>query len=147
MSLPGDRLEMRIALPYFAIYVAYLFWHPESELLHWATMVAVPLLIVLMLQEKGPRSIARAFASFGLSKDNLRRGITGAVGLSILVCVVQLLLSQHSEEIWALLRSVRALYLLPLVFLFLMLTAGSLRSSSFAVFCKPGWNGNRGRSG
>ncbi len=43
------RAEGWFALTYFAAYLAYLFWHPESEALHWVSLVAVPLLLVFLI--------------------------------------------------------------------------------------------------
>ena len=39
-----------VAVIYFCVYLAYLFVSFESELLHWLTMVALPLALVLLLR-------------------------------------------------------------------------------------------------
>lgn len=130
----GQASDTWIALPYFAIYLAYLFWHPESEFYHWATLVGLPLLFVVLLQQSGSRSVARALASFGMSKGRHGRGVVVAIALSLVACLFQLRFSRYSEDIWEIIRSGQVLYLLPLVFLFLMLTAGFTEEFFFRGF-------------
>ena len=43
-SVPSRR-ESRAALAYFAVYFVYLFATLESELAHWLTLVAIPVLL------------------------------------------------------------------------------------------------------
>ena len=126
--------DIWVAVPYFALYLAYLFWNPESEFFHWATLVVLPLLLVVLLQDRGPNRFSRAFASFGLSKHGLWRGAVVAVGLSVVACLFQLRFSRYSDEIWAIIRSGHVFYLLPLVFLLLMLTAGFTEEFFFRGF-------------
>jgi membrane protease YdiL (CAAX protease family) len=123
-----------IALPYFGAYVAYLFWNPESDYIHWVTLVALPLLLVWALQPASTRQLATVLASFGVSKGNFKRGVLAAVALSILACVLQLFGSRYSEEILEVIRSGAVFYLLPLALLLLFLTAGFTEEFFFRGF-------------
>jgi membrane protease YdiL (CAAX protease family) len=123
-----------IALPYFAAYLVYLFLHSESELFHWATLVAVPLVLVLLLQGGRPRSFSTTPASFGLKRVRLGHGVVLAVALSLAACAFQLSASRYSDDIWAIIRSGQVFYLLPLAFLLLMLTAGFTEEFFFRGF-------------
>ena len=50
------RRESWSAPVYFAVYLTYLFLAPESELLHWLSLVIIPLLIVVVVKEPGTRA-------------------------------------------------------------------------------------------
>ena len=43
--VPSVR-ESRAAVAYAVVYLAYLFAALESELVHWVTLVAIPILVV-----------------------------------------------------------------------------------------------------
>ena len=133
-ALPEQR-ESWAALIYFALYMAYLFAAPESELLHWLSLVAIPLVIVFALRP-GNRSLRTVLDSFGIRRGNLRKCVGWALLLGATFGVIQIFFSGNSAEVQEAIRTGRALYLLPLGFVLMMLLAGSLRSSSFVGSCK-----------
>ncbi len=120
----AHKRDTWLALPYFTVYLAYLFMHPESEFYHWVTLVTLPFLAVLFLQPPANRKLTTVLASFGIRKGNLTRGVFWAIGLSVLACLFQLFGSRYSNEIWEIIWSGRVFYLLPVVLVLLALTAG-----------------------
>jgi membrane protease YdiL (CAAX protease family) len=133
----GTRIGTREALAapaYFAVYLAYLFWNPESELLHWLSLVVGPLLIVLVVRSRGARGPSAVLASFGLRRGNLTGGLWWAIGVAVVVAAVQLLLARVGDDAWALIRSGRALYLWPIAFVLALLTAGATEEFFFRGF-------------
>lgn len=132
--LKVHKLDTWLSLPYFAAYLAYLFWNPESDYLHWVTLVALPLLIVWVVQPRSTRGIASVLDSFGIRKGNCRSGILVATALSVLVCVFQLFGSRFSKDIWEIIWSGQVVYLLPLALLLLLLTAGFTEEFFFRGF-------------
>lgn len=134
---PTDVVRPRdgwIALSWFAIYLAWLFWSLESELMHWLTMVAVPLCIAVLSLPPGRRGVRAALASFGLRKGNLRRGLGWALLIGLLVTVFQTFWGSRADGIQELIRNGRALFLFPITFLFMMLTAGFTEEFMFRGF-------------
>jgi membrane protease YdiL (CAAX protease family) len=127
-ALPEQR-ESWTALIYFAIYMAYLFAARESELLHWLSLVAIPLVIVFTLRP-GNRSLRTILSSFGLRRGNLVKGVGWALLLGTAFGVIQIFLSNNSAEI----RTGRALYMLPLGFALMMLLAGFTEEFFFRGF-------------
>ncbi len=118
------RHEAWAALAYFGLYLAWLFIEPESEFMHWATLVALPLALLVLLRSGPDRRPGSILASVGLRRGNLSRGLAWAIVVGLLVSALQLVLSRQSETILGLIRSGRALYLFPLSFLLMLLTAG-----------------------
>jgi membrane protease YdiL (CAAX protease family) len=131
-ALPGRR-ESWAALVYFALYMAYLFAAPESELLHWLSLVAIPLVIVIALRS-GNRSLPAILASFGSRRGNLGKGVGWALLLGAAFGVVQIFLSGNSAEVQEAILTGRALYLLPLGFVLMMLLAGFTEEFFFRGF-------------
>ena len=131
-SLPGQR-ESWAALAYFTLYMAYLFAAPESELLHWLSMVAIPLVIVTALRP-GNRSLPTTLACFGLRRGNLGKGVGWALLLGTAFGVIQIFLSANSAETQEAIRTGRAFYLLPLGFVSMMLFAGFTEEFFFRGF-------------
>ena len=131
-ALPGPR-ESRAALIYFALYMAYLFAARESELLHWLSLVAIPLVIVFALRP-GNRSLRAILSSFGLRRGNLIKGVGWAMLLGTAFGVIQIFLSGNSAETQEAIRTGRALYLLPLGFALMMLLAGFTEEFFFRGF-------------
>lgn len=131
---PQRRLsrEAWAALAYFAAYLAYLFWNPESELAHWLTLVILPLLLIVMLRRG--RDPAQILASFGLRRGNLKQGLSWAIGLGLLIGVFQLYQGRAAAEAWELVRTGRVLYMFPLAFVLMMLTAGFTEEFFFRGF-------------
>lgn len=130
----AHKWDTWIALPYFAIYMAYLSWHQESDFEHWLTLVSLPFLGVLLLQWNTPDRLSVTLASCGLRKGNLMRGVGAALGLAAAASVVQLFASQRTDAIWEIIVSGRVFFLLPLVLLLLVLTAGFTEEFFFRGF-------------
>lgn len=87
---------------YFALYLGWLFWHPEGELLHWLTLVALPLLGLYVIGRYA--SVAELLESIGLSNARATQGLWLAVMLGAGFQVLQLLNRQQRAEFVALLR-------------------------------------------
>ena len=123
-----------IALSYFGLYLAYLFAARESELLHWITLVALPLALAVVLLPRGERGLGAALASVGLRRGHLMRGVGWAVAFGVAFGLFQAFFSSRAEEIQALVRSGRALWMYPLTFLLMMLLAGFTEEFFFRGF-------------
>lgn len=110
--------QLRVLTIYFAVYLAYLCVHPEGELLHWLTLVALPVGGVWWLQGRPP---ARdLLASIGISRCAARRGWGWVVGLGAAFQVLQLLNVRQRGELAGALSAPMG-PLLPLVALGLLL--------------------------
>jgi len=132
--LPPARLAW-LAPAYFAAYLAYLFVRPENEKLHWVSLVAVPfVLTVLTTPADEGRRVRRALSALGLRWGRLRAGLAWAVPLGLALGAMQLLLSSKADSIRVYLESGRILWLLPLVFLLMLLTAGFTEELFFRGF-------------
>jgi membrane protease YdiL (CAAX protease family) len=118
--------ECIVALAYFGVVLALNFLSPGSEVRHYLTLVAVPLLIVILLRANDSRARlrARVFASFGLRRGNLRTGVALALGIGLLLGLFQLTQQRAGPELWALIRTGKALYLFPIAAGFGLVTAG-----------------------
>lgn len=128
------RRESWAAPVYFAVYLTYLFLAPESELLHWLSLVIIPLLIVVVVNEPGTRAPSTVLASFGLRPGNLKRGVGWAILLGLTFSVFQTFLTSKSAEIQELILSGKALYLYPITFLLMMMMAGFTEEFFFRGF-------------
>lgn len=126
--------EVRVALVYFGLYLAYLFATVESELLHWLTLVLVPIGIAASLGPPGRRTPAGTLASFGLRRGHLTQGLWWAVGLGVGLSALQILASGRAEEIQELIASGRALVLLPLSLGLMLVLAGFTEEFFFRGF-------------
>lgn len=118
------KLEAVGALVYLVLYLVYLFFNPESDLLHWVSLVVLPLLLLFVLRRGEDRRPVALLGSVGLSRDNLRRRLGLAALLGIGLGLLQLLISRHADELVSVITSGRALFLLPLAFLLVLFTAG-----------------------
>lgn len=132
-TTPGEALA---ALGYFAAYAAYSFRGPESELMHYPTLVMGPLLLVWLLRMRsrtgrGPSAI---LASFGLRPGNLARGVGWAALAGIALGGFQLTMSRSAADAWALVASGKALLLFPIAAGFGILTAGVTEEFFFRGF-------------
>ena len=130
-QLPSQR-ESVASLAYFGVYLVSLFASLESELTHWLTLVAIP--IVISLTFGGRRSPAEVLSTFGLRRDGWRKGLAWAFLLGAVVTVLQATLFGHSAEILALIRSGRALWLYPLVLVLMFAMAGFTEEFFFRGF-------------
>jgi membrane protease YdiL (CAAX protease family) len=128
------RRESWGAPVYFAVYLTYLFLAPESELLHWLSLVIIPLLIVVVVNEPEARAPSIVLASFGLRFGNLNRGVGWAILLGLIFSVFQIFLTSKSAEIQELILSGKALYLYPITFLLMMMMAGFTEEFFFRGF-------------
>jgi membrane protease YdiL (CAAX protease family) len=134
---PADvtRREALTAPTYVALYLAYLTINPESELLHWVTLVALPLFLTWIVRAPDRRGIAPVLGSFGLRRGNLLRGVGWALLLGLVFAVMQGMGgSEHAEEIRAVIRSGRVFVALPVAFIAMMLTAGFTEEFFFRGF-------------
>ena len=119
-----------LAPTYFGIYLVYLFFTLESDIVHWVTMIFIPVGIVALYAGRGSR-LRRTLGSLGLRRGGLGRGMPLAVGLSVAVCLFQISFSNYSAEIVALLTSSRAFVALPITFLFLLLVTAATEEFFF----------------
>jgi len=122
---PGATRRAVLALGYFVVYMGYQFWRPESDAMHWVSLVVIPLALITLL-EPGPggkKSLTAALASVGLRRGSLTTGLKWAIPLGLLISALAALASRHRTEVWDVLASARALYMLPAAFLLLLLTA------------------------
>lgn len=123
-----------VALGYFALYLAYLFWRPEGEALHWVTLVAVPFGIAFLSLPGDRRGVREAAASLGARRGNLTTGLQWALGVGALITMFQVFGGSYAAEIQELVRSGRALWLFPLTFLLMLATAGFTEEVFFRGF-------------
>ncbi len=125
-------VEALSALGYFGVYLAFLMWYQEGELAHWLTLVAVPLtLIYLRHRLAGSDSpLRQTLASIGIRRDNLTRGLTWAVVIGLLVSLLQSR-AQYGAQITEIARTGRILYLAPLSFVLMLLTAATTEEVFF----------------
>lgn len=128
--------ESLSALAYFALYLAFSFWSPGSEMRNYLTLVAGPLLLVILLRAKHPltRRPSPVLASFGLRRSNLRTGLVWALVIGIILGLFQLTQRRAGPELWELIRTGRALYLFPLAAAFGVVTAGFTEEFFFRGF-------------
>lgn len=131
--VPNPR-ESWVAVAYFPLYLAYLFWQLEGEFGHWGTMVLLPLLLVLVLNRGREAPISSALAGFGLRWGNLRRGLGVTVVLGVGLGVFQLFLSRSGPAVLEAFRTGTALYLLPLAFVLMLGMAGFTEEFFFRGF-------------
>jgi membrane protease YdiL (CAAX protease family) len=112
-------------LVYFSLHLAYLFITLESELGHWVTLVALPLGLIYLSMPAGPPRfrLAAALRSVGLAAGRLRSGLGWALVIGLVLGALQVVVSARRAAVWELLQSGQALYLLPLTFALMMVTA------------------------
>ena len=123
-----------IAMGYFAIYLASLFVTLESERMHWLTMVALPLLIAIVFQPSESRTVPGVLATLGFRRGNLTRGLVWAVVLGLVISTLQVWGSDRAAAVQELIVSGRALFLFPLTFVLMMMTAGFTEEFLFRGF-------------
>jgi membrane protease YdiL (CAAX protease family) len=129
---PSAR-ESRVAFAYAILYLGYLFVALESELAHWLTLVIVPVVIAVTFGDRrGERS--ELLATFGLRRQDWKRGIVWALVFGALITVLQVLLFGQRHEILAIVQSGRALWLYPLTLLLMFFMAGFTEEFFFRGF-------------
>jgi membrane protease YdiL (CAAX protease family) len=113
------------ALAYYGLYLAWLFATLEGEMAHWLTLVALPLALIWLAARPaaGENRLAVAFRSVGLARGNLATGLAWAATAGLALSVLQVLVSQRRLVVWELIQAGSFVYLLPLTFALLLLTA------------------------
>lgn len=132
-NAPPSVRESWAALGYAVLYLAYLFATLESEIVHWVTLVTIPILVALGFGG-WRRSPSQVLSTFGLRRENWSRGLGTALLLGAAVTALQLSLFGHRREILALVESGRALWLYPVALLLMFLTAGFTEEFFFRGF-------------
>jgi membrane protease YdiL (CAAX protease family) len=103
---------------YFCLYLGYLFLHPEGELLHWLSLVLLPLVgLAVIGRYASPRTLVQ---SIGLAPARPTRGLAWVVTLGAGFQVLQLLNTRQRVEFLALLHEPVG-FLLPVGALVLLL--------------------------
>jgi membrane protease YdiL (CAAX protease family) len=112
-------------LAYFGLYLAWLFATLEGEMVHWLTLVALPFALVWLTAGPtgGESSLAVAFRSVGLARGNLATGLAWAAAAGLSLGGMQVLVSQRRVAVWEVIQAGSFVYLLPLTFALLLLTA------------------------
>jgi membrane protease YdiL (CAAX protease family) len=134
---PGELLrpgETWLAPAYFALYLAYLFWRQENELLHWATLVLIPLALTVLVRAKTPTPVSAALASVGLRRGNLTTGLPATLVLGVVLGLFQVFFSRGGPAVLEAFASGKALYLLPLAFVLLLFLTGFTEEFFFRGF-------------
>ncbi len=132
-ELPSRR-ESWIAPVYFAFYLSYLFVVQESELLHWISLVTIPLLVVVAFKDPGTRALSTILASLGLRRGNLSRGLGWAILLGLAFSIFQAFFTSRATEIRELVVTGKALYFYPIAFVLMMMAAGFTEEFFFRGF-------------
>lgn len=126
--------EKWLAPLYFLGYLAYLFWHRESEALHWVSLVFIPFALVAFLNRNRPDPLAFSLAGFGFRRGNLTRGLGLTLILGTVLGLFQVFFSRSGPAVLEAFASGKALYLLPLAFIFVLFTAGFTEEFFFRGF-------------
>ncbi|MFI5384766.1 MAG: CPBP family intramembrane glutamic endopeptidase [Fimbriimonadales bacterium] len=119
-----DRCETLWMLAYFSVYLATLFFTLESEAVHWITLVALPFGILVYLRRGSPGTIRLTLQSCGLARETSSHGLWWAIPVGIVLGALQLVVSQRRHEVWAILQTPSAIYLVPLSLLVMLFLAG-----------------------
>jgi membrane protease YdiL (CAAX protease family) len=133
-SLSLTTREAWVAPSYFALYLASLFVTLESEIVHWATLVGVPLAIAFALAPRERRGFRPVLATFGLRRAEMSRGVWLALALGAAITAVQMTVGGQRDAIWELIRDGSALWRFPLTLLLMLLLAGFTEEFFFRGF-------------
>lgn len=114
-----------LALAFHAVLVTYLWRVQKSDLMHWVSLVLVPLGIVVLGTSavRGRLAVRESLAAVGLGRHGWGEGLGFAALLGLAASVAQLAFSDRCEEIWSVVSSGRILVYLPLVLVLLLVTA------------------------
>jgi len=124
---PRLRRESVFFLVYYGLFMGYMAARPESELLHWLSLVAIPFTLIVAMRWRSLQGVSRlgaALASVGLRRGTLRNGLGTAILVGLACSAVQLVVSDRTGEVWRIVASGRVLLYLPLVVALLLVTAG-----------------------
>jgi len=111
---------------YFVLYWAYLWLHPESELLHWASLVVLPTLGLFLMERavESPPTVRAVTRRLGLRWPEANRGIVLMLALIALVQLIQLLNASLRADVFRVLASPAAVWMVPSALLLMVVTAG-----------------------
>jgi membrane protease YdiL (CAAX protease family) len=128
----AGKVEAFAAIGYLAVYLVYLAWYQEGEITHWLTLVAIPFVYLYVKRRRAgaDHPIVQTLESIGLRKDNLTRGLTWAMAIGLLVSLLQSR-AQYGEQIIEIVRTGRVVYLAPLSFALMILTAATTEEVFF----------------
>jgi membrane protease YdiL (CAAX protease family) len=119
------KKEAIFGIVYFSFYLGYLFINPESDWLHWVSLVGLPLVLLSIYHVEVKKvSIQATIKSVGLQIEKFKTGLLWSIGLGLGISVLQLFLSQRSDDFLALVHSGRIWIVLPMAFFLLLVTAG-----------------------
>lgn len=127
------KSQAPLALAYCAIYFAWLICYQESELVHWLTLVSLPLLLAFFFPrlQRGWRMLLE---SFGLVAARLRSGYLPALLLGLGFCLVQFFVSNQAAELRRLFTSTDGWLLLVPALALMLATAGFTEEFFFRGF-------------
>lgn len=113
-------------LLYFFLYLVYLWFNQEGEIAHWISLVMVPFIFILIGSYiyEGRISVRNALASVGLRRDNARQGIMLGILFGLCFSLMQLIISDHRQQIWQIITSGQVILYLPITILLILFTAG-----------------------
>jgi membrane protease YdiL (CAAX protease family) len=97
-------------------------------------MVALPLLIAIVFQPAENRTVSGVLGTLGFRRGNLTRGLVWAVVLGLAISVLQVWGSERAAAVQELIVSGRALFLFPLTFALMLMTAGFTEEVFFRGF-------------
>lgn len=123
----SNHIEAIVFSAYFVLYIVYLFFFQENEILHWLSFVIIPSLLLIIIQRRASATkctLSDMLATVGLKKSGLKNGMFLAVVAGLGLSAFQFLQSQYLLEIWAQISSGKILIALPLAFVLMFLTAG-----------------------
>jgi len=122
---------------YFALYLGYLFVHAEGELLHWLSLVLLPLAGLALID--GDRSLRSVLRSIGLDPARVGRGMGWVIGFGIAFQLLQLVNGPQRAELVTVLREPLG-PLMPLVaFVLLLGTAATTEEIFFRGVLQNRW--------
>jgi len=120
---------------YFGGYLAYLFLRPESEALHWISLVLIPVVLTtLTLTDGSGGRLRRALAALGPQWGHLTTGLLWDVPLGLALSGLQLVLSARADAIRGYFADGSIVWMFPIVFLLMLLTAGFTEELFFRGF-------------
>lgn len=135
-SQPLGR-QVRFVTGYFALYLGYLLVHAEGELLHWLTLVLVPLGGLALLG--GDRSPGAVLQSIGLDRARVGHGMRWVIGLGTAFQLLQLLNAAQRTELVSVLQQPLG-PLMPLgAFVLLLGTAATTEEVFFRGILQSRW--------